>query len=847
KQLGMVVPKDRPKWFEEAILYSFHPGGTIGSGCKDLGGFKPATELLAHIKELGCNSIWLMPLEDRSIYWPRDYYKFQAGLGSTPEKASEEYKALVDRARELGIRVLQDSVPHGGGNPNERSIAHPEWLLHDEEGKTLHYWGFDFNYPTWIDYMSEVSRFYMKNYGIDGYRVDACGGSKTPNWNPAIPYSRASHSQSQGGLNMLRAIRKAVKEVNPNGGILAEVHTGIWGAVSDAAYDFDMCYNVLHDARKLSADDFVKRLRRWLHEQQYSEIPDMLRLRHVESHDSLRSQLWYGTEGHHKMLALTAFIHGIPLVYHEQEIGHTSAFKNIFAIRSALPELNGGDVDYLSVDAPPGVFACLRTKGDTASIVMIDFNEEPAENITLKLPIAVLPKELQKKGPISLVWNHQGLAVGGDKKDTYSITIPRAAGFYNVAVLRSSDKALDFVNKLLLKEYDVKIDRNEINEYFTKKTGQKYYSTIYWRPQGVDNSAEMLQAEEFVQKNPQLPLKNTIGGYVFENEHYKLRLTRSDTIMSLDKKSGGENISVIRQGEVYTDYGYGGKGTRYAAGNDVEASCRIVQDGETLRLRFEGQLRGFGRFELIKPPVEYYIEYALKTGSPSFAMSCGVKPHRAAAESRAFLSLFLPMPNVENFEYYDKDGKTISKGTSVGAAKRSFETKNVLPQKIVLKDAEKTLLTFNDLQGEVSNVFLDRKNFFMTFDDGNAVSVPNRWRTLTATVLTDSNSKDTPSKITVKKIEIPDSATDSDNLIDDGSFEATSNSNTLSTEMSGEIVINVSGQNPFAWHIPDGSLRTTSEKRSGNAAAQVTGEKGQYRLFRVRKKITYRILCFLMV
>ncbi|MCL2744150.1 MAG: carbohydrate binding domain-containing protein, partial [Planctomycetaceae bacterium] len=32
-------------------------------------------------------------------------------------------------------------------------------------------------------------------------------------------------------------------------------------------------------------------------------------------------------------------------------------------------------------------------------------------------------------------------------------------------------------------------------------------------------------------------------------------------------------------------------------------------------------------------------------------------------------------------------------------------------------------------------------------------------------------------------------------------------------------------------HIPDGSLRTTSEKRSGNAAAQVTGEKGQYRLF----------------
>ncbi|MDR2756963.1 MAG: hypothetical protein LBC20_14795, partial [Planctomycetaceae bacterium] len=363
RQLGHVPPKDRPQWFESAILYSFHPSGTIGSQCRDLGGFKNSMPLLDRIRQIGCNAIWLMPLEDKSIYWPRNYYQFQDGLGSSPENAAVEYKALVAKAHELGLHVLQDSVPHGGGNPNERSQKHPEWLVQEEDGSTFSYWGFDFNYPAWIDYMGEVAQHYVKEYGIDGYRVDACGGSKIPNWNKNIPYSRASHSQSQGGLNMLRKIRQSVKELQPDGGILAEVNTGIWGAVSDATYDFDLCYNVLHDARKLPADEFVTRLRRWLHEQQYSEIPDMLRLRHVESHDSLRAQLWYGTEPHRSMVALTAFIHGIPLVYHEQEIGHFKLFKSIFEIRKALPELNGGDADYLAVDAPPGVFAVLRTKG----------------------------------------------------------------------------------------------------------------------------------------------------------------------------------------------------------------------------------------------------------------------------------------------------------------------------------------------------------------------------------------------------------------------------------------------------------------------------------------------------
>lgn len=390
--VGQVPPADRPDWLKRVILYSFHPGGTIGSNCKDLGGFPSATALLPHIRDLGCNAVWLMPLEDKSIYWPRDYYKLQEGLG-TPD----DYKAFTARARGLGLRVWQDCVPHGGCNEFPRAKEHPEWLAQNEDGSTLYYWCFDFNWPTWIGYMRDVVSFYTREYGLDGFRIDACGGSYIPNWNPEIPYARASHAQAQGGLAMQRALREAVKAVRPDGANLAEVGASIHGAVSDSTYDFDLCYHVLHDFRKSPAEVFVPRLRRWLHEQQCAEIPELVRMRHVESHDSLRSGLWYGADAQRALVALTAWIHGIPMVYHEMEDGHYEAYRRIFHVRREVEELSTGAADYLSVSAPEGVFACLRTGAGQASVVLVNLSGKPARG-AVAVPAEALPETARGAG-----------------------------------------------------------------------------------------------------------------------------------------------------------------------------------------------------------------------------------------------------------------------------------------------------------------------------------------------------------------------------------------------------------------------------------------------------------------
>ena len=421
---GLVPPVDRQDWVRRATLYSFHPKGSIGSLWSDWGGFAPSIKQLDRIAELGCNTIWLLPLEDLSCYWPRDYYKFQTGLG-TPE----EYKQLVDRAHELGMHVLQDIVPHGGSNTYPRAKQHPEWLLQQEDGSTLNYWCFDFNWPSWIDYMKDVARHYVKTYGIDGFRIDACDGSKMSNWNPNIPYSRASQSRMPGGIHMQTAIREGSREFNPAAATLAETGSNVFGSISDCLYDFTFCYDMMQGLRKRNPETFAQDLRRWLHEQQYTDLPGQIRLRHIESHDSLRAEYWYGPDGMRRAMAISAWIPGIPMVYQDMEDGHGYFFKKVFKIRNSLVEMGDGDADYLAVNAPDDVFAVLRTanqpanppeqyawdkegEGPRASIAVVALTENSEaktefQRAWISMPLSKLPPKLRDVKTVHELWTNQ--------------------------------------------------------------------------------------------------------------------------------------------------------------------------------------------------------------------------------------------------------------------------------------------------------------------------------------------------------------------------------------------------------------------------------------------------------
>lgn len=430
--VGIKVPVDRPEWVRKTALYSFHPGGTIGSNCLDLGGFAMAKRvLLPIVHQLGFGAIWLLPLEETGIYNPRDYYRFQDGLGT-----AEEYQQLVAEAHRLGLRVWQDIVPHGGMPEYGKDRGNkPWWLVFDEDGNAFNYWCFDFREPEWQRYIGQVAEHYVQTFSLDGFRVDAVGGSRTTNWRrrgfppaqkvpanvpsdwwrselekvggevPPLPYERGSLTLREGGLQMLRSIRQASRRVHPEGAILGEVDTVPYMQEADAIYDFALCHRYLMRLRDVSPGEFVWALQRYFEEQRFAEPKGTIRLRYVESHDSLRAQGWLGVKGVRAFVALTFWIDGMPMLYHEAEVGHGSFIQRALAMRRNLPELQTGDALYTDANhtaplvkaEPDGVFTCLRTKDYLrASVPVINFNPHSVK-AAVHLPPSLLRLDGKRK------------------------------------------------------------------------------------------------------------------------------------------------------------------------------------------------------------------------------------------------------------------------------------------------------------------------------------------------------------------------------------------------------------------------------------------------------------------
>ena len=145
---------------------------------------------------------------------------------------------------------------------------------------------------------------------------------------------------------MLRAIRDAVKKQKPEAGaVLAEVQHPPYMQEADVVYDFALG-GILMQIRRRPPAEFVPGLQSWLEEQKCSEPRGTVRLRYVESHDTVRARGWYGLSATRALTALTVWIDGMPMIYHDSEIGQGPYLQRVLAVRAALPELNTGEAFY---------------------------------------------------------------------------------------------------------------------------------------------------------------------------------------------------------------------------------------------------------------------------------------------------------------------------------------------------------------------------------------------------------------------------------------------------------------------------------------------------------------------
>ncbi len=417
-ELGWKVPQGRPDWLRDAVIYAFHPGGSADGAWRDLGGFDDARkELIPRLKLLGFNTIWTLPIEIESVYHPQDYYKIDPKLGD-----AEAYRAMVDSAHDAGMKVWQDIVAHGGRPLWGAQRGNKPWeLVFDKDGNALNYWCFDYGNPSWRKYMADVARHYMKEFELDGFRMDAPDGSHIQNWRrkdfpnlekvpanvpedwwreslkgnggamPPLPYSRASVCRREGGLEMIKAVRGAVKEINPEGAVLTETTVMPYSQVADLSYDMAYCYYFLRDVFfKLSSEDFAQGLARWLEQSRFAEVKGSLKMRYVESHDSFHIRQHLGVAASRAATALTFLVEGVPMIYQDSDIGQGVFLKKMIALRTALPELRRGEAEYMAAEAQPKcVFSCVRTFNGLASVALINFSPE-AVDASFRVPELVV-------------------------------------------------------------------------------------------------------------------------------------------------------------------------------------------------------------------------------------------------------------------------------------------------------------------------------------------------------------------------------------------------------------------------------------------------------------------------
>lgn len=169
----------------------------------------------------------------------------------------------------------------------------------------------------------------------------------------------------------------------------------------------------------------------------------------------------------------------------------------------------------------------------------------------------------------------------------------------------------------------------------------------------------------------------------------------------------------------------------------------------------------------------------------------------------------------------------MAEGTNVDAKGRSFQCRDGLPDRVLLKDGKENLLELTGLKGEASNLFLDRKNFFVTFDDGENLDTPGQWRSFTATLSMGAAHDSAAPKVTPASCDLR-SQTNSGLLVD-GGFEAIS-SNDLVSLRTGAVL---KGQRGYAtgWQTPPQGSVMPDIFRSGKSSAKVVGETAQYRHF----------------
>ncbi|HOT92372.1 MAG TPA: alpha-amylase family glycosyl hydrolase [Anaerolineae bacterium] len=452
-------------WWNDTVFYeifvrSFYDSN--GDGIGDLNGLIEKLDYLndgdpTTTADLGITGIWLMPIMKSPSYHGydvTDYYTVNPEYGT-----NADFKRLMEEAHKRGIYVIIDLVL------NHTSAQHPwfieaqdpnserrDWYLWNETGGSGwhrspnggYYFGLfwdqmpDLNYnnPEVTAEMLNVTRFWLEEMGVDGFRLDAIKhlieeGTQTEN-TPAT-------------LRWFETFYDFYKSVNPHAFTVAEVWSPTQVVAKYTGRKVDICFEFdLAEAFKDSAFRGRPAGLMLTQETVIAAYPPGQYATFLANHDQSRTRSSMMNDEQAKVAAtLQLTFSGVPFIYYGEEIGMQGAkpdenirrpmqwtpeggfstgtpwrgyhedyptrniamqdaapdsilnhYRTLVALRNQHAALRVGDWQPVKTD-PLTVYSYIRAAEDEVILVVINLSGKAIEDYTLELAEGPFTADMQ--------------------------------------------------------------------------------------------------------------------------------------------------------------------------------------------------------------------------------------------------------------------------------------------------------------------------------------------------------------------------------------------------------------------------------------------------------------------
>ncbi len=472
--------QSRQSWWREAVFYEIFVRSYCDSDGNGIGDFNGITSKLDYLQSLGIQGIWLMPINPSPSYHGYDvlnYYAVNPQYGTM-----DDFKNLVAEAHARGIRIIIDLVlnhtssqhPFFVDANNNPQSPYRDWYIWADSysanqwyaGTTGYYYALfwsgmpDLNYknPDVTAQMYNVVRFWLKDVGIDGFRIDAA--KHLIEEGLQLEGTESTHVWLRDFYTMYKAENPEAYTVGEIYGAGAFAATAYTGDQLDQIFNFEMSGGFTGSALGGSNTGINSAIAFALEDMPEGEYATFL-----TNHDQNRiMSTLRGDVGKARVAAsLMLTSPGTPFIYYGEEIGMEgkkpdedirlpmqwsesanagfttgipwrapaenylqvnvadetndpdsllSHYRNLITIRNQHPALRYGSISSVSTNNP-GVYAALRISDSETILILVNLTKNPIDNYSLSLRTASLPDGSYQVVPLFGTGIGSSLSVSG--------------------------------------------------------------------------------------------------------------------------------------------------------------------------------------------------------------------------------------------------------------------------------------------------------------------------------------------------------------------------------------------------------------------------------------------------